>query len=237
MRRAATASRGAIEALADVVPLSLADDGAALRLTAGGGRAGRRSAADEEQRPAARSSRRGLGQPCPGEASIAYHDPERDYQTGLQRAVAAPAARATPTAARLPAALSAGAAKALAEYRLAALVGRAGDGDGRGSAGAAAALRPGRPGRGSTAQAGRWRVTRWTLGPMAVTLELVRVPAPAAARCRRRARAGRSASPICRTGRPSLRLLDLPLGDGPGARPLLFVGRRRARRRAGAARR
>ena len=57
--------RGALEALADVVPLSLFDDGAALRLTAGAGEACRWPAAAESERPeifaprAGRPARRG----------------------------------------------------------------------------------------------------------------------------------------------------------------------------------
>ena len=54
-----------------------------------------------------------------GEATITYYDPARDYQTGLQRAVRQ-SGRMTDRRA-LPAALGAGAARALADYRLAAL--------------------------------------------------------------------------------------------------------------------
>jgi len=207
--------RAAIEALGDVVPLSLADDGAVLRLSAAAGEPLSLAAADEIGRR--EIVRRGLAG-MPGEASIAYHDIERDYQTGLQRAVRA-GGRGTDRRA-LPAALSAAGAKALAEFRLAALWA------GRVTATISAAWRAGplRPGCHVAIEAlpGRWKVARWTLGPMTVALELVRAsaaafPAP-------------MASPGRATGEPDLphgptliHLLDLPLGDGIGGKPLLFA--------------
>ncbi len=110
--------RGAIEALADVVPLSLADDDGRLLLTAEGGDPVALGADEEQGRR--EIVRRGLGQ-IPAEVSIAYYEPERDYQTGLQRAVRGDGGRGNADRRALPAALSAGAAKALAEYRLATL--------------------------------------------------------------------------------------------------------------------
>lgn len=115
--------RGAIEALAGAMPLTIRDDGERLLLsdgdtapvaidpqetgaTAGDGRADRISI---ERRAA------GL---LPDAVSIAYHDPARDYQSGLQRARrGGPGRRAE--AIELPAALSAGSAKAMAERQLA----------------------------------------------------------------------------------------------------------------------
>jgi len=210
--------RGAIEALADVVPLSLADGDGRLLLTAEGGEPVALGADEEQGRR--EIVRRGLGQ-IPAEVSIAYHEPERDYQAGLQRAVRGDGLSARNADRRaLPAALSAGAAKALAEFRLAMLS------TGRVTATVRlgwrrAALRPG--GRVQLAgESGLWRVTRWTLGPMQVTLDLVRagagpLPDPAAT-------PGRPVSqPDLPHGPTILHLLDLPLADSPGAGPLLFA--------------
>ena len=208
--------RGAIEALADVVPLSLGDDGEVLRLTATGEPGATIETAEESGYR--ELVRRGAGQ-VPAEVSVAYYEVERDHQTGLQRAVRAEGARIVDRRA-LPAALSAGAAKALAEYRLAALW------SGRASATVAlgwrrAGLRPGDrlvlEGEG-----GIWRVTRRTLGPMTTTLELIRasvtaLPALAAS-------PGRPVSEADLLHGPTvLRLHDLPLGDGVGVRPLIVA--------------
>jgi hypothetical protein len=208
--------RGALEALADVVPLSLFDAGAALRLTAEAGEPLPWPGAAESERP--EFVRRGMGG-LPGEASIAYHDPARDYQTGLQRAVRAGGRSADRRA--LPAVLSAGAAKALADYRLAALwAGRV-----RVKAAVAwraAGLRPGSHAE-MTGQAGLWKVERWTLGPMVATIELVRVSG-AAPPDLVAASHGRAVSEAdLPRGPTTVRLLDLPLGDGLETKPLLYV--------------
>jgi hypothetical protein len=207
--------RGALEGLADVVPLSLADDGAVLRLRAGVEEAISLPAAAMSER--LEIVRRGQGA-LPDEASIAYYDAARDYQTGLQRAVRRGGRSVDRRA--LPAVLDAGGAKALAEYRLASLwAGRT-----RGKAVVAwrrAAIRPGSH-VSVEGQAGLWKVERWTLGAMVATLELVRVP---------------SAPPpdvVASPGRPVsesdqplgptiLRLFDMPLGDGLETKPLLYV--------------
>ncbi len=207
--------RAALEALADIVPLSLADDGAVLRLGGGTEPPLALPAADESGRR--RIVRRGLAS-LPGEASLAYHDPARDYQTGLQRALR-PGGRSADRRA-VAASLSAPAAKALAERRLAALW--AARVTATVAAGwRAASLRPGRP-VSIEGLAGRWRVTRWTLGPMSVTLELVRASVATLPPL--------AASPGRATGEPDLahgptivRLLDLPLGDAAGGKPVLLV--------------
>ncbi len=210
--------RGAIEALADVVPLSLADDDGRLLLTAEGGDPVALGADEEQGRR--EITRRGLGQ-IPAEVSIAYHEPERDFQSGLQRAVRGDGQGARNADRRaLPAALSAGAAKALAEFRLAA------SWTGRVTATVRlgwrrAGLRPGARVR-LAGESGIWRVTRWTLGPMEVKLDLVRagsgpLPDPAAA-------PGRPVSqPDFPHGPTILHVLDLPLAESPGAKPLLFA--------------
>jgi hypothetical protein len=209
-------ARAAIAALADVVPLSLADDGERLVLTAGAGEAAMLGAADEQGRR--EIVRRGAAS-LPREASIAYYEIERDYQAGLQRATrsgtSGPADRAA-----LPAALGAAEAKRLAEERLAAAWA------GRLTARAtrswrACGLRPG----GHVlldGEAGRWRIERVSIGPMTVTLDLVRIAHPGS---------GVSpASPGMRVRQPDLvhgatllRLLDLALGDGSAGAPLLFA--------------
>ena len=207
--------RAAVEALADVVPLSLADDGETLHLTIGGDTPLPLAASDESGRR--QFVRRGLAA-MPGEASIAYHDQGRDYQIGLQRAVRPGGRNADRRA--LPAVLSADGAKALAEYLLAASwAGRA-----RANVKAAwraCALRPGCH-VALAGQAGRWKVERWTLGPMVVTLELLRVSGAAPPELP--ASPGRPVDqPDFEHGPTIVRLYDLPLGDGTASKPLLFV--------------
>jgi hypothetical protein len=208
--------RGALEALTDVAPLMLFDEGGALRLTAEAGPALPLPASVLSGRP--EIVRRNLAA-IPGEASIAYYDAGRDYQAGLQRAVRAGGRNADRRA--LPAVLAAGAAKALAEYRLAALrAGRV-----RASAKAAwraAALRPGSHVE-IEGQHGLWKVERWTLGPMIAALELVRVPgaAPPDLIAASTGRAVRESD--LPHGPTIVRLFDLPLGDGRETKPLLFV--------------
>ena len=105
-----------------------------VRARRGGARAGGR----EVVRARRRRERARRGQ-------LAYYDPERDYQTGLQRATAARRRRAAPSGARLPRRCGAAAAKALAERRLAALWA------GRVPAKAASRLAPARPAARATA--------------------------------------------------------------------------------------
>ena len=177
-------------------------------------------AADEHGRR--ELTRRGAAS-VPDEVSLTYYDVGRDYQAGLQRATrgdGAPGGNADRRA--LPAALTAEGAKALAAYRLAAawagrvtakvvaLLARL-----RGAAGRSRRPSPARPapGRSSAGRSGRW----------SSTLELVRtapggLPDPAAAS------PGQPVSQIDRPHGPTLlHLLDLPLGDGLGNKPLLFV--------------
>lgn len=154
----------------------------------------------------------------PGEATITYYDAARDYQTSLQRAVRGSGRAADRRS--LPAVLDAGEARALADYRLAALWA------GRVSAKAvldwrSAAIRPGSQ-VAIEGISGTWRVRRWTLGAMNTTLDLVRVPGAGPPDI--------AASPGRVVGEPDLpvgptilRLLDLPLGDGTETRPLLSV--------------
>jgi hypothetical protein len=211
--------RGAIEALADIAGLSLADDGEILTLRAAATDAPiPLDAADEQGR---REIARGGAGGIPGEVSIAYYEVERDYQTGLQRATRGAGHGGNADRRALPAALSAVGAKALAEYRLAAALAA------RVSAKLVlswrgCALRPGDR-LALAGEPGAWRLRRWTLGPMTVALELERTsagapPDPAAAS----PGAGVS-QPDLRHGPTTVVLLDLPLGDGLGNKPLLFA--------------
>jgi hypothetical protein len=114
--------RGVLEGLASATQLSLREEDDHLLLTRPGGtekvvlrseggarghsRAGGRT---ETFRKAASA--------IPSEVSIAHHDPERDYQTSLQRAVRGAGSAGSERLA-FPAVLTAGAAKGLAEARL-----------------------------------------------------------------------------------------------------------------------
>jgi len=207
--------RGAIESLADILPLSLADDGETLRLTSGEGDPGLLAESTESGRR--ETVRAGLAA-MPGEVTIAYYDSERDYQVGLQRAVRAGGRSADRRA--LAAVLGAAGAKALADHRLAAAwAGRV-----RTMIKAnwrACGLRPGAR-VAIESQPGLWTVKRWTLGPMTVTLELAKAFAAAIPDL--------AASPGRAVGEPDLphgptlvRLYDLPLGDGRETKPLLVV--------------
>jgi hypothetical protein len=205
--------RGAIEGLAEAVPLSLVaqEDGlelcfhrshvpVELEPDRAGAFTDRTGGASESKRDAAAS--------LPAQVAISYYDPERDYQTGLQRARRGGApAPAEPLA--LPAALSAPQAKALAEYRLASIwAGRQ-------------TVRVNLPWRHCQVQPGArvrlrgrsgvWKVRRWTLERMVVGLELRRLPGQGLA-SDRVATAGRpEVDPDLRHGPTRLRLLDLPL--------------------------
>ncbi len=218
--------RAAIEALGQVVPLTIGDDGASLVLRAGAeatatiseaeagasgpGRSGGRS--EFARRDSSRIS---------AEVSVAYHDPARDYPVGLQRATRhGPAARAERLS--LPAVLGAGAAKAIVERRLAALwasrttaklhlLWRRAD------------IVPGTVVR-IQGRAGLWKVERWTLDRMVASLELVRMqagPIPETAE----ASEGRPIGhPDLLHGPTTVRLLDLPLaGRELLERPHLLV--------------
>jgi hypothetical protein len=218
--------RGAIEALSDVVPLSLADTDAGLVLT---GASGGTIIIEAEEADAIGAE--GAGGPVemsrraaasvPAEASVSYYDVARDYQTGLQRAVRnGRAMRADRRS--LAAALTAGAAKSFAEQRLASLWAARETGKVRLGwrrldirAGAYVSLR-GYP--------GLWKAAKWCLERMVLELELVRVPSTASD-FDGEASAGRPAQqPDLLHGPTKLFLLDLPvLGDEAPSAPLLFA--------------
>ncbi|MGA9581678.1 MAG: phage tail protein, partial [Allosphingosinicella sp.] len=82
--------RAAIAALAELEPLSLIDDGEGLVLAAGAGTPvliGEAEPGAAEPGAGGRSEwLRRSGDSVPAESTLAYYDPARDYQTGLQRA-------------------------------------------------------------------------------------------------------------------------------------------------------
>lgn len=207
---------GAIAALTELAPLSLTDRGDALLLGIADGDPQSVERAEETERREV--ARRAAGA-IPAEVGLSYYEPERDYQTGLQRAVrgAAPGARAERRA--LPAALSAGAAKELAEARLAALWAE------RTSASIAlgwrrAGLRPGMR-LALEGETVTWRIARSTFGPMRLKLDLVKSALRQAAVP---ARPGRPVvQPDLPHGATLLRLHDLPLAIGAPAAPVLFA--------------
>jgi hypothetical protein len=213
--------RAALEELAQLAGLSLADEGGELALTspdaasarvltgsALGARTDGAGGQDEYVRGGERSA--------PGEVSLAYYDPARDYQTGLQR-VKRPGGFGAERRA-VAAALDAADAKALALARLETLAAA------RETAklhlspaflglAAGSLLRlPDRP--------GLWRVARVTCERLVVTAELVR--AAGGTQGPLAAAPGRPiAQPDLEAGATRLVLLDLPIPgeesrSGPG---------------------
>jgi hypothetical protein len=217
--------RAAIATLAEIEPLSLIDVGDGLVLA--GGAEPPALIAESELGAAAPGAGgrsewlRRSGDSVPAEASLAYYDPARDYQTGLQRAVR-PGSALTSDRSAVAAALDAATAKGLAAGRLERLwaarrSARLNLGWSRLGLGAGRRVRvAGRP--------GLWKVARWTLDRMVLTLELTGVPgaAPAAPG---QASPGRPVDQPDRVhGLTSLLLLDLPaLTEELPARPRLLV--------------
>lgn len=216
--------RSALEALGDALPLRLVEEGDRLRLTAGGAEANLLPAGGEAHGAGAGGRmelERGAAAAAPSAVSIAFYDPERDFQTGLQRASSGEAGLRSERRV-LAAAVAAETAKALAEQRLGdAWAGRRQIklhyGWNR------ARLRPGLSVR-VPGQPGRWRVVRWSFEKMVVTISLSGVsPGEASAAP---ASAGR---PIGQAdlihGATEILLLDLPLGASgeTAARPQLLV--------------
>ncbi len=208
--------RGAIEELAALDGLSLVENDAGLVL-------GPPGEAEAAPVPASESGKRRLvrqsAASVPGEVTLAYYEPERDYQPGLQRAAIGPAGAGRNERRSVAAAMGAQAAKQRAERRL----------DAAWAERVTATISYGwrsadvRPGAVLTlaGEAGAWRVRRWTLGDMIVTLDLVRVAAGDA--LVDGAGAGRPVSePDLPHGPTELRLHDLPLAElASGGRPVL----------------
>ncbi len=199
--------RGAVEELAVLEGLSLIDDGERLVLgPPGEAEAGPPAELESGKRKLVRHGAASV----PGEVTLTYYEPERDYQAGMQRAAAGPAGVGQSERRALAAAMSAQAAKQRAERRLdAAWAERATMSLHYGWRGAD--IRPGAvlslPG-----ETGAWRVSRWTLGDMVVTLDLIRVATGGALATG--AGAGRPVSePDLPHGPTTLRLYDLPLAE------------------------
>ena len=211
--------RSAVEALGEVVPLSLGDADGSLRLHVAAAGPVRAIAAAQLSR-APDITRRGSSN-VPDQVTLAYYDPARDFQAGLQRAASFAADSSRQTDRRIAAAaLEAEAAKALAEFRLSSL--RAGRTNAKLQAGAAQLdLRPG----GAVSidgEQGAWRVHRWSWTEAGLSLELGLLPVaglpPLAG-----AEPGRNVSETDLPHGPTLlRLAELPLGDD-GSRPVILV--------------
>jgi hypothetical protein len=218
--------RAAIATLAELEPLSLIDDGEELVLASAAGPPA--SIAESELGAAAPGTGgrsewlRRSGDSVPAEASLAYYDPARDYQTGLQRA-SRPGSALLSDRRAVAAALDAATAKALAAGRLERL--------GAARRSAKLNLNWSRLGLGAGRQIrvggrpGLWKVERWTLDRMVLTLELTGVPATAPAAAAGPASPGRPVDqPDLLRGPTSLLLLDLPLlADELPSRPRLLV--------------
>jgi len=198
--------RGAVQALSDVLALPLVDRGESLLL---GGAAAAATVLEDRDRTADFEIARQAAGIIPAEVSISYYEPERDYQTGLQRAVRPGAGGGRRAEQAIAASLSAEAAKSFAERRLATLWARR----------ASAKVELGwrhlelKPGAIARLADRTWRVDRWVLGPMTVALELSGVSPSGAPDA--------LASPGRSTGEQDLvhgpttiRLLDVPISSG-----------------------
>jgi hypothetical protein len=217
--------RAAIATLAELEPLSLIDDGDRLVLASGSGPPVPIAESELGASAAGAGGRsewlRRSGDSVPAEASLAYYDPARDYQTGLQRA-SRPGAALISDRSAVAAALDAATAKGLAAGRLERLwaarrSARLNLGWSRLALGAGRRVRVGgRP--------GLWKVARWTLDRMVLTLELTGVPATAPA-APGQASPGRPVDQPDRVQGPtSILLLDLPaLTEELPGRPRLLV--------------
>ncbi|HEX9965953.1 MAG TPA: phage tail protein [Allosphingosinicella sp.] len=217
--------RSAIAALGELEPLSLVDGPGGLVLASGG--SGPVTLAEAELGAAAPGAGgrgewlRRSGDSVPAEATLAYYDPGRDYQTGLQRA-SRPGAALISDRQAVAAALDAGTAKALAARRLDRLWAA------RRSAKlhlgwSRVGLAAGSPVR-IAGRSGLWKVARWTLDHMVLTLELSGIPDVAPALPAQGSPGRPVGQPDLLHGPTTLVLLDLPLGaeELPG-RPRLLV--------------
>jgi hypothetical protein len=216
--------RGALEALASIVPVTMLDDGVVLALSddppapieigvdeAGAAADGKRVARLDVERRAAGT--------LPDEIAIAYYEPSRDYQAGLQRARRGGPGRLVDRL-ELPAALDPGEAKSAAERRLATLWSERAQATLR-LPWRRMALRPGAH-LSLRGVGGVWRIAGWTLDRMVTELKLVAVSAGGVGSI---ASAGRATPGADRAHGPTVvHLLDLPpLDDAPATMPRLWV--------------
>ncbi len=166
--------RAAIETLGCVLPVCVRDDGHRLILSDVTGKTTRVDTADlGSEAGATRVDRRSIDRQAvgtlPDEVSITYYEPSRDYQAGLQRARRAGGPARRSEAVELAAALDAGNAKAMAERHLAERWA------GRATGGAALPWRhlDLRPGDDIMLdETTPWKINRWTLEGMVLTLKL-----------------------------------------------------------------
>jgi hypothetical protein len=218
--------RAAIAALSELEPLSLVDDGQGLAIAGAG--AGAPAVLEESETGVSAPGAGGRGEwlrrsgdSVPAEASLAYYDPGRDFQTGLQRA-SRPGPALLSDRRAVAAALDSAHAKALAADRLDRLW--AGRRSARLHLGwSRLGLPAGSPVR-IAGRAGLWKVERWTLDRMVLTLELRGLPAGGLG-TPGEANPGRPVEqPDLVHGPTTLLLLDLPLpSEELPARPRLLV--------------
>ena len=218
--------RSVISVLGEAVPAALYDDGETLRLGTGRLETGGAGATVSGGRDS--ETRRAAAGQVPDAVSIGYYDPARDYQAGLQRAShrgdGGGGAERRAERVALPAAIDAGAAKAMASARLAhhwrtrerrtvtLPWSEIGIGVGRlvrfAADGAA----------GKT-----WLVTGWSFEKMAVKLELVAHAGAGVALLPAVAGRAAAANDVVH-GATVLRLIDAPpLSDASEAGPRLLV--------------
>lgn len=215
--------RGAIEALARALPASITDDGACLLIAdvaetplpiavadVGASASTRKAARFTTERAAAGT--------LPDEVAIAYYEPDRDYQAGLQRARRNGAARRADRI-ELPAALSANEAKALATRRLA---------DIWASRSASVISLPWRhmtvrPGQDvMVGENAAMRIRRWTLDRMALEVRLAGIAGTSPPLIAEPGGGIREAD--MPHGPTALALFELPsIGDAPETAPAVFA--------------
>jgi hypothetical protein len=210
-------TRAAVETLAGAAGAWFRAEGDGLTLTAGDGVA----LYIEDAGVGAERGTRAIAaaDTAPRALSLSYYDPARDYQAGVQRATR-PGAGWQEARVELPAAIDAGGAKAIAEASLARM-----DLERERRTVAlgweALAIPPGARVR-IAGTPGVWRVDRWRIEAMVVTLECVPVaPAPLPAL----ASAGRVlAAPDALLGTTVLHVFELPpLDDSAATQPRVAI--------------
>ena len=214
--------RGALQALAAACPLPLRDDGQRLRIgdttivTIGEAALG--ASSDGQRQPTRARDRRAAGA-LPDAVAIAYYEPARDYQAGLQNARREGIGRKGDRI-ELPAAISADEARYLADAALAR---------GWRERDQASVTVPWRlidARAGSLARlsgdSSVWRITGWTLERMTIALRMVRAQSGSVARGA--ADPGRAASARDDpAGSTRLLLADLPAADDEATVPQLWL--------------
>ncbi len=204
----------AVESMLALAPLGVADRDGAMVI-------GARSAAERvegEQRIGSSTKQRRAASLMPGEVSLTYHDPARDYQAGLQRARREGGGRSLALSAAVV--LDAGAAKALAEQRLERLWVERTQLK-LSLPWTCAHLRPGDT-LAVAGETGLWKISSWKLGPLQVALELDRLASGSEAAMG--ADAGRPRREADSThGSTRLMLIELPFEESGGEQPMAFI--------------